>query len=302
MSVAYETVPVKELDARYAPLRLVQPEQVASVRRSVERHGVLHPLVVNGLPDGRLVLLDGFKRRRALDELGQPEAPVRVVHLEEAAAQAAMVTFNQPHRGLCELEEAWVVRSLVRELGLKQIDVAELLDRHKSWVCRRLLLAERLVQTVQDDMRLGLVSATVAREVARLPRGNQERAAQVVRDHGLTSRQSTALVERCLACDDPEALEELLADPLRFLAVERVDEAPTPADPRLSATGEQVRQGLLRFDRAAWGLCQLLQRHAPGGLSAPDRPVLAKLAASVAERGDETLGLVGLLRQEADDA
>ena len=302
MPDAYDTVPVQDLDTRYASLRLVQPEQVAAVRRSVQRHGVLHPLVVNGEADGRLVLLDGFKRRRVLEELGLPESPVRVVRLQEAAAQAAMITCNQPHRGLCELEEAWVVHSLVRKVGLRQVDVAELLDRHKSWVCRRLLLAERLAETVQDDMRLGLVSATVAREVARLPRGNQERTAQVVRDHGLTSRQSASLVERCLACDDPDGLEELLADPLRFLSVDSDHDAPTPADPRLSTKGEQVRQWLLRFDRATAGLCQILHRYAPGGLVDSDRVVLAEMAAPVVGRAGDALGLLGLLRGEPPDA
>jgi len=295
MPDAYDTVLIRELDIRYASLRLAQPEQVASVLRSVRQHGVLHPLVVNSLPDGRLVLLDGFKRRQVLEELSVPEAPVRVLRLQEAAAQAAMVTCNQPHRGLCELEEAWVVRSLVRKVGLQQVDVAGLLDRHKSWVCRRLALAERLAETVQDDMRLGLVSATVAREVARLPRGNQERTAQVVRDHGLTSRQSAALVERCLACDDPDGLEELLADPLRFLSMEPDDDVPTPADPRLSTKGEQVRQWLLRFDRAAAGLCQVLHRYAPGGLRDSDRSVLSEMAAPVDGRARDALGLLGLL-------
>jgi hypothetical protein len=32
----------------------------------------------------------------------------------------------------------------VREDGLSQLQVAELLERHKSWVCRRLALLERL--------------------------------------------------------------------------------------------------------------------------------------------------------------
>ena len=44
--------------------------------------------------------------------------------------------------------------------------VAELLDRHPSWVSRRLGLLERLVEQVQDDVRVGLVSTTAAREIA----------------------------------------------------------------------------------------------------------------------------------------
>ena len=92
-----------------------------------------------------------------------------------------MLTYNDARRGgMAELEEAWVARSLVREQKLQQKRVAELLGRHKSWVCRRLMLAEHLSKAVEDDMPLGLINATIARELIRLPRGNQARVAQVV--------------------------------------------------------------------------------------------------------------------------
>lgn len=299
MAARYETVPIDSLDVRYESLRLVRPELVAPVRRSVRRHGVLHPLVVNGTADGVLVLLDGFKRRQVLGELELTEAPVRVVRLDEAAAQAAMVTFNQPHRGLCELEEAWVVHSLVRKLNVRQVDVAELVARHKTWVCRRLLLAERLAAEVQDDMRLGLVSATVARELGRLPRGNQARVAKAVRDHGLTSRQTAALVERCLACDDPAALDELVADPLRFLAGKPGVKPDRPTDPRLSSGGEQVRQRLLRFELAATSVSQVLRKYPPSVLRATDLEIVAALAAAASGRGSEALEQIGQLRDAA---
>ncbi len=80
-----------------------------------------------------------------------------------------------------------MVRGLCREMKLTQVQVAELLGRHKSWVCRRLALAERLAEPVQDDMRLGLVNATVARELARLPRS-------YVRGH---SAQSRPVIRTC---------------------------------------------------------------------------------------------------------
>src|SRR5216110_2888495 len=48
-----------------------------------------------------------------------------------------------------ELEEAWIVQALVREDGLSQSEVAELLGRHQSWVCRRLALLEKLCADVQ---------------------------------------------------------------------------------------------------------------------------------------------------------
>jgi len=254
-------VPLDRIDRRHDKLRLVRPDVLAAVRRSVALHGLLHPLIVNGLEDGVLVLLDGFKRLAAIEERGAQDVLVRVVHLSEIASQAAMLTYNDGRRGgMAELEEAWVVRSLVRGQKLQQKRVAELLGRHKSWVCRRLMLAEYLAKPVEDDMRLGLINATIARELVRLPRGNQARVAQVVRDHGLTSRQTAQLVELYLGAESGDEIDALLAEPLRVLAAAaQPKDKPTsqPAtvdaavDPRLSPAAAQLARQLRRFDGAA---------------------------------------------------
>ena len=85
------------------------------------------------------------------------------------------------------LEEAWIVQALVREDGLSQLQVAELLGRHKSWVCRRLALLERLSEECREDLRLGLLSPTMARQLTRLPAGNQAEVVAAVRREHLTA-------------------------------------------------------------------------------------------------------------------
>lgn len=144
MEPGREQVPIEALDERYRALRLPRPEVMESLRRSVVARGLLHPVVVNRTAEGRAVVLDGFKRVAVLRELSTRDVPVRWVMLEAAQAEASILAYNAPHRGLTELEEAWLVRSLVRAHRLSQTKVAALLSRHKSWVCRRLALVERL--------------------------------------------------------------------------------------------------------------------------------------------------------------
>jgi ParB/RepB/Spo0J family partition protein len=283
-----QSVALETLDERYSELRLQRPELLAAVRRSIERDGLLHPLLVNQARDGTLAVLDGFKRLRALRELGESEVAVRIVHLDEAAARAAMLTHNVAHSGLCEIEEAWIVCSLVRTCKLPQKAVAALVGRHKSWVCRRLHLAECLDRHVQDDMRLGLCSATVAREVVRLPRGNQARVAEVVRRHGLTTRQCAALVDRCLSCDKSSTLDLVLDDPLRFLVTgPESHDAPRRRDPRLTPRGETVRRRIVELEQRALELCQILRQHPPSTLANEELGVLSAVAKSACERSRE---------------
>jgi hypothetical protein len=94
------------------------------------------------------------------------------------------------------------VRSLYREDGLSQPAIAQRLGRHKSWVCRRLMLVEALDPAVQGDVRLGLIAPRAAVVVGQLPRGNQHAAASVVIRHGLTVRQAELWVAELLDCSD----------------------------------------------------------------------------------------------------
>lgn len=264
-----------QIDRRYASLRLAGPEQLRRLRESIRRESIRHPVVVSCAVEAqRWVMLDGFKRVRIAEELGLKELWAQVLRLDAAQAKAAILKCNQAQPGLCEIEEAWIVHSLIREQGLRQVQVGELLGRDKSWVCRRLRLAEVLEPTLQDDLRLGLLSATVARELSRLPRGNQLRAAEAVRDHQLTSRQSAQLVERLLETADPLAVREVLADPLRYLSTE-IGEAAPRRDPRLSESGNRLRRLLVSFEVSSDQLTRGLCRYAPAGLRQEEARVLA---------------------------
>lgn len=272
-----EEIEIAQLDQRYGSLRLVSPQELGRLRSSIERLGILSPiLVATAVEAERLVLVDGFKRVRVATDRGERLMWATRSPLDAAAAKVTMVVANAPHQGLCDLEEAWIVCSLCREHQLTQVEVGQALRRDKSWVCRRLALAERLERELQEDIRLGLLSSTVARELARLPRGNQTRMAGAIRAHELTSKQAHRVVTALLAADDPRARDEVIADPLRYLgAAPQMGRAPS--DPRLSAGGNEVRRSLLLLDSASERLQRSLGRCAPAGLAAEEARVLAPL-------------------------
>jgi len=143
--------------------------------------------------------------------LGWGELRTEVRELDRVEAMLLVVHANAGSR-LSEVEEAWVVRSLYRVERLSQPQIAQLMGRHKSWVCRRLMLAEGLSEGVEASLRLGLVSATAAREIARLPRGNQDAAAEAIARRGLTCRQAGKLVDELLRAPDETARRVILAE------------------------------------------------------------------------------------------
>ena len=181
---------------------------MTAMERSLMMVGQITPLVVHASGHGYEVL-DGFKRLRAARSLKWSCLWVQVMRLGAVQAKLHLCQSNRAG-GLTEIEEAWVVRSLYREDGLTQPEIGRLMVRNKSWVNRRLLLAEALGEELQVDLRIGLISATTARELCRLPRDNQQEVATTVKQRGLTTRQTQTLVEAWLAAPTESARESLL--------------------------------------------------------------------------------------------
>lgn len=198
-----------ELGESLGRLRLLEHERLRQMQLSLLCHGQLTPLTVFVSQEG-LEVIDGFKRLRAARELGWSEIRIRELLADLAQAKVAMLVCNQG-RGLSELEEAWLIRSLHRDDRLPQPQIARLLSRDKSWVYRRLLLAEGLCEAVQGDVRLGLLSARSAAELGRLSRDNQAATAEIVVRRGLTCGQTARLVAALCACPDRASREALLA-------------------------------------------------------------------------------------------
>lgn len=203
LSASIEVAP-SELGASLCGVRLCAPEAQERMQLSLSKLGQLTPVLAwRTSAGGDLEVFDGIKRWRAAQALSWSTLRVEVHALDAAGAKVRLLLCNAA-AGLSELEEAWVVRSLYREDKLDQPHIAQLLGHDKSWVCRRLTLAEGLSDELTARVRLGLVAATAAVELARLQRCNQDAATKVVIQRGLTTRQTSCLVEALLATPQDE--------------------------------------------------------------------------------------------------
>jgi ParB-like chromosome segregation protein Spo0J len=199
-----------ELGEALSSMRLCAPRVQQQMKLSLSRLGQLTAVQAYRVGSS-LELFDGLKRLRAARELSWPTLRVEIHGLDATGAKVGLLRCNAS-TGLSELEEAWLVRSLYREDHLSQAHIAVLLARHKSWICRRLALAEGLSDELTASVRLGLISATAAVALGRLQRCNQDRVARVVSRRGLTTRQTARLVDTLLAAP-PEQWPELLEQP-----------------------------------------------------------------------------------------
>lgn len=243
------------LGERLAAVRLSDEAALQQMRSSLERHGQLSPLSVYAAEGDALEVVDGFKRLRAAHALGWKDVRVRVLGDDAVHALAAIPLLNSGG-GLTELEEGWLCQLLHREHNLAQYEVAQLLGRHKSWVCRRLLLVEGLSDRLQAQVRLGLLAPRTASELARLPRGNQDAAVEVVQRRGLTTAQAARLVRAVLACPEAAGRIKMLT---QALEAPELLQRPLPSPRRPIGPGDAILRDIDAMTRSSARLHALLR-------------------------------------------
>lgn len=248
-----QRMPIDQIQDSLARMRIVRPALEEGMRRSLEKHGQLSPMTLWRRTD-TCEVVDGFKRLRAARRLpGFQDLIVQVVEADPVWAKTAIVTLNQPGAGLSALEEAWIIQGLVREDGKTQTEIAALLARHQSWVSRRLALVERMSESAQEEVRLGLMAVRTARTLACMPRGIQNQFVEVIRREDLSSREVERLVELYNAAG-PERREQMLGQARQVLELDARNRSDPPLDPRLG----QVAADLDRDIRVLTGLsCRL---------------------------------------------
>jgi len=260
-------------DERYACYRLAAREAEAEMLASMRQFGQMSP-VVCCLREERPRLIDGFRRLWAARKIREiRELSARLIEVDDRQAKAAIYRLNQAGRRIHVLEEAWLAYALVREDGLSQLEVAQLLGKHKSWVCRRLALLERLGEGARQDLQLGLLSPSAARQLIRLPRGNQQECLECVRRESLTAGEVRDVVDLLLASSTREQKEFVLLKPREAVAQARG--GPIRCwDPRLSTAGNRVSRKLGWLLDNLSGMENWLRHRGRGELSLCDGAVL----------------------------
>ncbi len=186
-----------QIAKRYAELRISMPGYEGRLMSSLASEGQLHPvLVVENQGEGAgYVLIDGYRRVHALEELGRDTVEGVVLALEESAA-LMFRHCQQSAQPRSALEDGWLLRELVDQHGLSQAELSRRLHRSESWVSRRLSLVRELPESVQELVRRGRVcSDAAAKYLVPLSRGKRSDCEELARNLS-GKRTSTREVER----------------------------------------------------------------------------------------------------------
>src|SRR5690606_33868729 len=184
------------------------PEELA---QSIKAQGVMQPIVVRPIGEGRFEIIAGERRWRASQQAGLDTIPAMVRELTDEAAIAMALIENIQREDLNPIEEAMALQRLQQEFQLTQQQVAEAVGKSRVTITNLLRLIA-LPEEVKTLLSHGDLEMGHARALLGLPPEQQIEGARHVVARGLTVRQTEALVRQWLSAKDKPA-EKAKADP-----------------------------------------------------------------------------------------
>jgi ParB family chromosome partitioning protein len=160
------------------PRRDFQPEALQELAASIRAKGVIQPLIVRAMQDGRFEIVAGERRWRAAQLAQLHELPAIIRDFTDSEVIEVAIIENIQRADLNAIEEALAFRQLMDRFGHTQEKLAEALSKSRSHIANLLRLLN-LPEDVQVFVREGKITAGHARALITAPNAS-ELARQVI--------------------------------------------------------------------------------------------------------------------------
>jgi ParB family transcriptional regulator, chromosome partitioning protein len=214
-----------QLERRWEHLRVRHPARQRRLLASLAESGQQTPIVVvavEGQAD-RYVVIDGYKRIAALEQLGRDMVEAVVWPMSEAAAVLLDRSLRLAEHETA-LEVGWLLAEMEQRFGYSLEELARRFDRSVTWVSRRLALVELLPEAIQQQVREGKIAAQVAMKflapVARQSLEDCQRMAAIFAEHHCDTRAAGQLYAAWRR-GSAAIRKRILDDPALFLKAQR---------------------------------------------------------------------------------
>jgi ParB family transcriptional regulator, chromosome partitioning protein len=228
---------------------------------SLAERGQQTPIVVvaaESQPD-RYVVIDGYKRIAALEQLGRDTVEATVWPMSEAAAVLLDRSLRLSEHETA-LELGWLLQELEQRFGYSLEELARRFDRSVSWVAGRLALVELLPEAIQQQVREGQIAAQVAMKflvpVARQSLEDCQRMAAIFAEHHCNTREAGQLYAAWRG-GSAKVRQRILDDPALFLKTQRQEKPPAGPVAELIRDLEMVSAIVNRAHRRLAGMTAL---------------------------------------------
>jgi ParB family chromosome partitioning protein len=176
--VSHRTVPIDLVQRNPGqPRKHFDETELNELASSIRAHGVLQPILVRPIANGKYEIVAGERRWRAAQRAGLHTIPAVVRDLNELEVLEIAIVENVQRMDLNPIEEAQGFQALVDRFGRTQEDIAEAVGKSRPHIANMLRLL-KLPEDLQEMVRDGRLSSGHARAIltAPDPRGLAQRA------------------------------------------------------------------------------------------------------------------------------
>jgi ParB/RepB/Spo0J family partition protein len=178
----------------------------------------------------QFILIDGYKRVRAMKRLARDT--VRATSWQMAETEALLLERSLRRGHEDALDQAWLLAELQERYQWSLEELARRFERSKSWVSGRLALLQALPASIQEQIRVGTLSAHAAMKylvpLARVNAAAAQTLATALTPLKPTSRQVGALYAGWQAGTE-RTRELIVQSPQIYLQAQATREPPPPS-------------------------------------------------------------------------
>lgn len=183
------------------PRKHFDEEALRELADSIKKHGLIMPIVVNGMEGGKYMIIAGERRYRAAKMAGKTHIPVVVRSYTDREIKEISLIENLQREDLNPIEAANAMKQLMDEYHLTQEELAERIGKSRPAVTNTLRLLS-LSPEVIGLVSSGKLSAGHARALVTLPEDAQYKLANDAIKDGLSVRDVERSVRDYFASPD----------------------------------------------------------------------------------------------------
>ena len=175
------------------PRKRFDQEQMKTLMKSIEEHGILQPIIVCPTNKGYKIIA-GERRWRAAKLLGLKEIPVNIKNVDSMKSLELALVENIQREDLNPIEKANAYLELKNNFGLTQEKIANRIGQERSSIANTIRLLD-LAENIQELVSRGTISMGHARALLSLksPKERKILSDQIVAD-GLSVREVEMIV------------------------------------------------------------------------------------------------------------
>jgi ParB family chromosome partitioning protein len=195
-------LPVNQLQSgKYQPRRNFEEASLKELCESIEKHGIMQPIVVRALGAGSYEIIAGERRWRAAQMAKLTEVPVILREATDEQALELALIENIQRSDLNPLEEAAGYQRLMDEFHYTQEKLSPIVGKSRSHIAN-LLRLQKLPESVKKLIDSGELTMGHAR--ALLMAKEPEELAKEIIKRGLSVRQAEEWAKGNIPGDEAE--------------------------------------------------------------------------------------------------